>query len=213
VQRSADVPLLREKQRWLLENSNVAPMSHAYRQIRALFNRFPRRELFYAAAFELKPFLDQVAQMTGDDEIAIHHRLGRGYAALYVGFSRMRYSYRVERALARALSERFGPVDSIASEDASTVQILTFYFDLDRLDQPIDEEAAKRIVEELVTTWEDSVARALTEHFGERQGRELFNRWVTPETRIGIYRESTPPAEVPSTSSISKPSRTGSRSA
>jgi glutamate dehydrogenase len=197
VQRAADVPLLQEKQRWLLENANAAPMSHAFRQIRALFNRFPRRELFYASAFELKPFLDQVAQMTGDDEIAIHHRLGRGYAALSVGFSRMRYSYRVEQALARALSERFGPVDSLASEDASTVQILTFYFDLDRLDHPIDEEAAKRIVEELVTTWEDSVARALTEHFGERQGRELFNRWVTPETRIGIYRESTPPQEVP----------------
>ncbi|HEY7699473.1 MAG TPA: NAD-glutamate dehydrogenase domain-containing protein, partial [Vicinamibacteria bacterium] len=126
-----------------------------------------------------------------------HHRLGRGYAALYVAFSRMRYSYRVEQALSRALSERFGPVDSIASEDASTVQILAFYFDLDRLDHPIDEETAKRIVEDLVTTWEDSVARALTEHFGERQGRELFNRWVTPETRIGIYRESTPPSEVP----------------
>ncbi len=62
---------------------------------------------------------------------------------------------------------------------------------------PIDEEAAKRIVEELITTWEDSVARTLTDHFGERQGREHFNRWVTPETRIGIYRESTPPAEVP----------------
>ncbi len=198
VQRSADVPLIREKQRWLLENSNAAPMSHSFRQIRALFNRFPRRELFYASASELKPFLDQVAQMTGDDEIAIHHRLGRGYAALYVGFSRMRYSYRVEQALARALSERFGPVDSIASEDASTVQIVTFYFDLDRLEHPIDEEAAKRIVEELVTTWEDSLARALTEHFGERHGRELFNRWVTPETRSGIYRESTPPQEVPS---------------
>jgi glutamate dehydrogenase len=197
VQRSADVPLLREKQRWLLENSNAAPMSHSFRQIRALFNRFPRRELFYASAFELKPFLDQVAQMTGDDEIAIHHRLGRGYAALYVGFSRMRYSYRVEQALARALSERFGPVDSVASEDASTVQILIFYFDLDRLEHPIDEETSKRIVEDLVTTWEDSVARALTDHFGERKGREHFNRWVTPETRSGIYRESTPPQEVP----------------
>jgi glutamate dehydrogenase len=197
VQRSGDVPLLREKQRWLLENANAAPMSYAFRQIRALFNRFPRRELFYASASELKPFLDQVAQMTGDDEIAIHHRLGRGYAALYVGFSRMRYSYRVEQALARALSERFGPVDSIASEDASTVQILTFYFDLDRLEHGVDEEAAKRLVEELVTTWEDSTARALTEHFGERHGRELFTRWVTPETRSGIYRESTSPQDVP----------------
>jgi glutamate dehydrogenase len=197
VQRSADVPLLREKQKWLLENSAAAPMSHTFRQIRALYNRFPRRELFYASAPELKPFLDQIAQMTGDDEIAIHHRIARGYAALYVGFTKRRYSYRVEQEIARALSERFGPVDSTDAEDANAVQILIFYFDLDRLEHEIDEEAAKRIVAEAITTWEDTVARALTAHFGERRGRELFTRWVTPDTRSGIYRESTAPLEVP----------------
>ncbi|MGH9337494.1 MAG: NAD-glutamate dehydrogenase domain-containing protein, partial [Vicinamibacteria bacterium] len=91
---------------------------------------------------------------------------------------------------------RFGPVDSVSSEDAGAVQILVFYFDLDRLEHPLDEEEVKRITDELVTTWEDWVARALTEHFGERRGRELFTRWVTPDTRSGIYRESTPPREV-----------------
>lgn len=197
VQRAADVPLLHEKQKWLLDHSNAAPMSHGFRQIRALFNRFPRRELFYASATELKPFLDQIVQMTGDDEIAIHHRLGPGYAVLYVGFSRVHYSYQVEKALKRAFSDRFGPVDFVASEDAGSVQLLVFYFDLDRLDHPIDSEEASRITDELVTTWEDSVGRALTAHFGERKGRELFNQWVTPETRSGIYREATPPGEVP----------------
>ncbi len=197
VQRAADVPLLHEKQKWLLDHSSAAPMSHAFRQIRALFNRFPRRELFYASATELKPFLDQIVQMTGDDEIAVHHRLGPGYAALYVGFSRVHYSYQAEKALRRAFSDRFGPVDFVASEDAGAVQLLVFYFDLDRLDHPIESEEASRITDELVTTWEDFVGRALTEHFGERKGRELFNRWVTPETRSGIYREATPPSEVP----------------
>jgi glutamate dehydrogenase len=197
VQRAADVPLLHEKQKWLLERSSAAPMSHAFRQIRALFNRFPRRELFYASATELKPFLDQIVQMTGDDEIAIHHRLGPGYAVLYVGFSRVRYSYQVEKALRRAFSDRFGPVEFVASEDAGSAQLLVFYFDLDRLEHPIESEEASRITHELVTTWEDSVGRALTQHFGERKGRELFNRWVTPETRSGIYREATPPREVP----------------
>jgi glutamate dehydrogenase len=197
VQRASDVPLLRDKQKYLLDHSSAAPMSHAYRQIRALFNRFPRRELFYAAASELKPFLDQIANMSGDDEIAVHHRNGPGYAVIYAGFSRVRYSYQVEKALRRAFSERFGPVDFTASEDAGAVQLLVFYFDLDRLEHPIDEEEAKRITNELVTTWEDTVARALTDHFGERKGREMLLRWVTPETRSGIYREATAPHEVP----------------
>ena len=69
------------------------PNSHAYREIRALFNRFPKRELFYANAQSLKEIIDRIVYMTGDDEIAVHCRKGAGYVALYVAFSRLRYSY------------------------------------------------------------------------------------------------------------------------
>ena len=41
----------------------------------------------------------------------------------------------------------------------------------------------------LVTTWEDRVAQALEKEFGEREGRQLFKRYVRPETRSGLYRE------------------------
>ncbi|HSF16893.1 MAG TPA: NAD-glutamate dehydrogenase domain-containing protein [Vicinamibacteria bacterium] len=197
AQRAADLPLLREKQRWLIAESGAAPMSYAYRQTRALFDKFPRRELFYASVAELKPFMDRIVQMTGDDEIAIHCRKARSYVALYVGFSRFRYSYQFESALKRAFSERFGRVSFAASEDAGSVQLLIFYFDSERLEHPVDEDEARRVTEEFITTWEDVVARALTNHFGEREGRRLFLRWVTHDTRSGIYRESTPPEEVP----------------
>ena len=49
-----DVPLLKEKLAWLLANSGEASNSHAYRETRALFNHFPRRELLYADAPSLK---------------------------------------------------------------------------------------------------------------------------------------------------------------
>ena len=197
AQRAADVPLLREKRRWLIDRSGAAPMSHAFRQVRALFNRFPRRELFYAPAAELKPFFDRIIHMTGDDEIAVHHRNGPGYAALYLAFSKLRYSYEVENALGRAFAERFGPIGFTASEGTGAAQVLIFYFDLDRLDHPIDEDLALEVTEGIITTWRDSVSRALTERFGEREGRRLFARWITYDTRSGIYREATPPQEVP----------------
>ena len=196
-QRAADVPLLREKRQFLVEQSGAPTMSHAFRQMRALFNRFPRRELFYAPAEELKPFMDRVVQMTGDDEIAIHHRLGRGYAALYVAFSRLRYSYQLESDMRRSLSRTFGPVAFTGSQDAGFVQVLVFYFDLDRLEKPVDEDRARRITEQHLTTWADTVSKALAEIYGEREGRRLFLRWVTRDTRSGIYREATPPDEVP----------------
>ena len=196
-QRAADVPLLREKQRWLIEHSGDAPMSFAFRQVRALFNRFPRRELFYAPVEALKPFMDRIVQMTGDDEMAIHHRLGPGYAAIYVAFARIRYSYQFEKDMRRALTEKFGPVTFTASQDASGAQVLIFYLDLERLKHPIDEDDVRQLAESLITTWSDSVSSALTSHFGEREGRRLFLRWVTSQTRSGIYRESTSPEEVP----------------
>lgn len=198
AQRAADIPLLREKRRWLIERSGAAPMSYSFRQLRALFNRFPRRELFYAPAAALKPFFDRIVQITGDDEIAVHHRLGPGYAALYLAFSKLRYSYQTESALERAFTDCFGPIGFTASEDTGTAHVLIFYFDLERLEHPIELDKAYGVAEEHVTSWTDTVSRALTHAFGEREGRRLFLRWVTYETRSGIYRESTPPEEVPS---------------
>ena len=197
AQRAADVPLLREKRQWLIDRSGAASMSHAFRQVRALFNRFPRRELFYAPVEELRPFFDRIVHITGDNEIAVHHRIGPGYAALYRAFLKLRYSYEAETALRRAFSERFGPIGFTASEDAGPAQVLIFYFDLDRLEHPIDEDQTLRITEDTITTWKDAVSRALTEAFGEREGRRLFARWITYDTRSGIYREATPPEEVP----------------
>ena len=38
---------MREKLAWVLEHSGDPSNSHAYRETRALFNHFPRRELLY----------------------------------------------------------------------------------------------------------------------------------------------------------------------
>ena len=56
---------------------------------------------------------------------------------------------------------------------------------------------AEGIVTPLVATWEDRVSAALAAKFGEREGRRLFQRYVTHETRSGLYREVTTPEIVP----------------
>src|SRR6185436_16773092 len=47
TQKPADIPLLKQKLDWILQASGAPPNSHLYREIRALFNRFPVRDLFY----------------------------------------------------------------------------------------------------------------------------------------------------------------------
>jgi glutamate dehydrogenase len=197
TQRASDIPLLKAKHDWLLAQSGALPNSHAYREIRALFNRFPKRELFYADAPSLKEIFDRIVSMTGDDEIAVHSRSGSGYVTLYIAFSRLRYSARTEADLSLALAEAFGPISFSTSADCGAVTLVIAYFDASRLERPVDVETARRITRSLTTSWEDRVAVALEGAHGHREGRRLFERYVRPESRSGLYRESTPPEEVP----------------
>jgi glutamate dehydrogenase len=197
TQKRGDIPLLKEKLEWLLEHSGTQPKSYAYREIRAIFNRFPTRELFYANVQALKEMIDRIVYMTGDDEIAVHARKGPAYQALSIAFSRLRYSYRTEQDLRKALEDAFGPVSFSTSEDLGAVSLLLFYFDSARLEHPLDPDEVLALTESLITTWEDRAASALEHAFGEREGRQLFRRYITQESRSGLYREVTPPEEVP----------------
>jgi len=197
AQRADRIPLLKEKHDWLLRESGVIPNSHIWREIRAAFNRFPKTELFYASVADLKTVIDRIVSMTGDDEVAIYSRKGSAYEALYIAFSRFRYSYQTEEALRQALADTFGPVSYSISVDCGAVTLFLFYFDSSRLEHAIDAEEVRQLTLPLVTTWEDRVAQALEKQFGEREGRKLFKRYVRSETRSGLYREATPPEQVP----------------
>ncbi len=197
VQRADRIPVLREKVESILQASGALPNSHIYREIRATFNRLPLRELFYSDPASLKSIIDQIVFMMGDDEMAVHIRNGRGYIALLIAFSRLRYSYGVEESLTQAFARSFGPIHFHTSADCGAVSLIMFYFDAAGLDHPVDPEVVRRMTEPLVMTWEGRVASALEQEFGEREGRRLYNRWVRQESRSGLYREVTPPELVP----------------
>src|SRR5260221_1157493 len=170
AQRADRIPLLREKHDWLLRESQAPQNSHAWREIRAAFNSFPKTELFYADVKDLKQIIDRIVYMTGDDEIAVHVRKGAGYEALYIGFSRLRYAYQTEEALRRALADALGPVAFGTSVDCAAVTLLIFYFDAAGLEREVDPEEVRSLTAPLVTQWEDRVAAALDREFGEREG-------------------------------------------
>ncbi len=197
VQRPDRMPILREKIQRILHDVGAVPQSHIYREIIATFNRIPMRELFYAPSTALRDIIEPIAFMLGDEEIVVRSRYGAGYVVLSVAFSRLRYSYNVQNNLRRALSESFGPVSFSTLADCGAVSLILFYFDSNRLDHPIDEAAVYRTVASLVTAWEEQASAALVAAFGEREGRRLFQRYVTPETRSGLYREVTSPEMVP----------------
>ena len=193
AQRADRIPILKEKEERLLERCGAIPSSHVWRETRATFNHFPKTDLFYADAADLERIIQRIVHVASDDEIVVEGRKGAGYEALYVAFSRLRYAYQIEAALRRAFADAFGPVAFGTSVDCGPVTLLIFYFDSNQLEHPVDVEEARRLTEPLVTDWEDRVGAALEREFGEREGRRLFRRYVTPESRSGLYREVTAP--------------------
>jgi len=166
-----DVPLLREKLAWLLERLGGASNSHAFRETRALFNHFPRRELLYAAPAALKDIIDKMLHVSGDDEIVVALRQGNGYHAVSIAFSDLRHSHKAEEDLKLALSEEFGPISFKTWADCGVLGLLVFYFDDATLEHEIDVNAVREITRRTITTWEDLSAVSLEERFGAIEGR------------------------------------------
>ena len=195
--KAADIPVLDEKLTYILDGLDVTPNSHAWREARAIFNHFPKRELFYARREDLCTIIEQMVTLVGDDEIAVAARQGTGYAAVTVAFSDVRYSPQAEAALRSGLQQAFGPILFSEWADLGTKAIIVFYFDAAELEAPIDVEKVRVLTRQSVTTWEDQVALELEQAYGTIEGRRLFNKYVQSESRSGLYRESTTPQEVP----------------
>jgi glutamate dehydrogenase len=195
--RAQDIPLLRPKLEQLLATSGALVNSHAYRETRAVFNHFPKRELLYSDVASLKAIIDRMVYMAGDEEIAVTTRQGRGYSAALVAFSDTRYSRKGEEDLKTELAGVFGPISFSTWADCGTTGVLVYYFDAATLERPLDAEVVREMTQSTITTWEDQAAIAIEQAFGPIEGRRLFKKYVRTESRSGIYRESTKPSEVP----------------
>ncbi len=196
IARPTDIPLLREKQDYLLENCGGLRNSHAYRETRAAFNRMPKRELFYTDRASLKRIVDQIVFATGADDLFVQIRRGAVYQALYVVFPHSRYSVQMERDLKKKFEDAFGPITFVTSADLGYTSMIVFYFDGENTG-PLDASRAEEIAAQETNTWTDRVSLEMVRHFGDAQGRKLFDRYVRSESRSGVYRELTPSEQVP----------------
>ncbi|MPY90886.1 MAG: hypothetical protein GEU99_23600 [Luteitalea sp.] len=197
AERAQDIPMLKEKLATLLALLGARPNSHAFRETRAIFNHFPKRELFYATTADLKQIIDLMVYMASDDEIIVTTRHGAGYAAVLVAFSDLRYSHKTEEDLKVALADRFGPISFNTWADCGNNVVLVFYFEAATLEHSLDADTARAIAAQTITSWEDQVAHEMDRAFGPLEGRHLFLKYVRTESRSGIYRETAQPWEVP----------------
>jgi glutamate dehydrogenase len=197
TERADGIPILKQKLEWLQQASGAGVNSHTYRESRAIFNHFPKRELLYADVAHLKPIIDKMVFLSSDDEIAVNVRPGEGYQAVSVAFSALHYSNKAETDLGDALAREFGPVAYHTWADCNGTALLVFYFADATLEHELDAARVREITAGVISTWEDQVATEVERSFGAAEGRRLFRRYVRQESRSGLYRALTRPAEVP----------------
>ena len=195
--KAESIPLLREKLAWLLENCGEAKNSHVYRATRAFFNHFPKRELFYSDAASLKEIIDRLIHISSDDEIVVSVRQGTTYSSVRIAFSQGRWSSKTAIDLREALAREFGPVSFSTTADCGATTLVVHYFAAGTLEHALEAGRIRDLTAGVISTWEDQVAGALEQASGALEGRRLYKRYVRQESRSGLYRELTPPAEVP----------------
>jgi len=107
---AAQVPLLRDKLRQLLEREQLRPGSHDYKELTAAFSSLPKAELFRASVEQLETQLTALRQGAEEDEVrvTITPDAPRRMVIVMVLMPRERFSAQVRMEIQEAVRRRLG---------------------------------------------------------------------------------------------------------
>ncbi|MCW3002715.1 MAG: NAD-specific glutamate dehydrogenase, large form [Conexibacter sp.] len=178
---ASTTPLLRRKLRQILDAEDLIDGSHDSKAAIALFDGYPKGELFAAPVDDLRQQLAALLSLHPDEVRLLGRRArdGRG-ASLVASLPRERYSdalrERVRSMVAGAYGVDHVEAHEVFGEDDRVQLHLTVRsggglpeVDLAELEQRFRLEAR---------TWSDRVAAALVEHHGAERGGMLSARWI-----------------------------------
>ncbi|HWT21902.1 MAG TPA: NAD-glutamate dehydrogenase [Solirubrobacteraceae bacterium] len=192
---ASTTPLLHRKLRQILRTEDLIEGSHDYKSAVALFNSFPKDELFAAPTADLRRAIAALLALEGDQVRLLARRAVDGRSvSLIVALPAGRYHAELLDAIAALARRRFG-TDGVAThtvlEEGKRVRVhVTVHAPDDVPDVPAAE--LEREVIALTRTWDDRLRERLASTFGAAHGGELAARWAPrfPE----YYRASVEPA-------------------
>ena len=196
---SSATPVLRSKLQAILEREDVVDHSHDERIIRALFEAFPKHELFAADADALRGQIVDLLEAERQRDVRVLWRLDAAIrsASVLVSLPRDRFSTEVRERVQELLVERLqgGGVDYHLSLGERDQAIMHFVIHLAR-DAALDEVAAvdadklERDITSLARTWRDDLHRELVERHGVAQADDMLDQWA--DRLLPSYTQSVP---------------------
>ena len=178
MEQAARTPLLRRKLRRIVAAEDLIEGSHDYKATVAVFESFPRDELFQAGWAELRGEVMSVLQADEAHVVSVAQRpdaTGKGVAVL-VAMPRDRFSSDVRRRLQALLLARFAgeTVDyhlSLGDADAAHL-----FFSVHNQHAPLAQVATETLeleVRAACRTWDDDLLELVVAEHGAVQGSEL----------------------------------------
>jgi glutamate dehydrogenase len=178
MEQAARTPLLRRKLARIVAAEDLIEGSHDYKATVAVFESFPRDELFQAGWAQLRTEVMAVLQADEDHVVSVVQRpdaTGKGVAVL-VAMPRDRFSSEVRRRLQALVRARFGgdTVDyHLSLGDAEAAHL---FFSVHRQDAPlrtVDPDALEADVRAACRSWDDDLLERAVRDHGAVRGAEL----------------------------------------
>ena len=176
AERASETPLLHRKLRQALDAEDLIEGSHDYKAAVALFDSFPKEELFDAPVDDVRRAVVALTGLEGSDRVRLLGRRdadGRS-ASLILSLPRSRYSAPLVAKMTKLLRRRYGTPEIAAHhvlDEGDRVRVHFFVHSADGLPEvPGRELEAEAIA--LARTWDDELAEELADQPG------LFHTWA-----------------------------------
>ena len=176
AERASETPLLHRKLRQALDAEDLIEGSHDYKAAVALFDSFPKEELFAAPVEDLRRAVVALIGLEGSDRVRLLGRRDTDHrsASIILALPRERYSTKLVSRVTAMLKERFETHSVEAQHVFDERQRARVHFSV-HCAEGLPQVAMRALEEEaiaLARTWDDALADALG-----KGGRALARTW------------------------------------
>ncbi len=184
MEPAAKTPLLHHKLEQLISAEDLIPGSHDYKAVVALFESFPKDELFQASAEEIRRLVVGLLQLEkhGGIRVLIRRDLYGRNVSVVVALPRDRFNADLRKRLQALFLERFhGTTIDYHLSLGETESARIFFTIHVAPGVPIPDvryEELEREVELLARTWEDDLLEALSERVGPGRAVALLDEYA-----------------------------------
>jgi glutamate dehydrogenase len=182
---ATQIPVIRRKVESVLAASGYPSTSHGFRQIRALLEEYPRRELAQIEVSDLGPIVRRMVALGERRTVALYYRrdpFGRYYSC-FVNVPRDRYNTEVRERLLAVLLDGLRGVEcewvvQIGSDALARLQVFV-QLDANRTgaEKTPDFAEIERQLNIASRSWSDGLRVALINELGPVIGSDTFVAW------------------------------------